>query len=405
MRIITFPGGDAAGPDDAWVIELESALSGGSEGPAAESWRQLRDDVRSLASPMAPGFELRLTEQLERPRTRAVRRGLLGRMSAVWRPRAVAGLVSAVVAGVIALVLVLNGPQGSTPQPRGVASRAPAAAAGEATAGKAQSSLATSGAAVPAAHARTRETLAKANAPAFAQAGGGSAGAGARVQQLAASLTLSTHPGNVQSVSEAIARLAVREEGYVQQSHVQVQQHGSSEASLLLKLPSARLSAALAAIARLAPSSSESQSLQDITNAYDAARQRLDDANAERQALLRALDAATTEGQIDSLRERLAQARSAITRDQAALQTVSARASTAELEVTVLAGAGGAAAAGEGLTLHRGLHDALRVLTVALAATLIGAAALVPLALLIAALAGAHGVWRRYRRERALDAA
>jgi septal ring factor EnvC (AmiA/AmiB activator) len=172
-----------------------------------------------------------------------------------------------------------------------------------------------------------------------------------------------------------------------------------------LKLPSARLAAALAAIARLAPVSSESQSLQDITNAYEAARQRLADARAERQALLKALAAAKTEGEIDSLRERLSQARNAINRDQSALHAVSQRASTAEVEVTVLANADANPTTSEGLTLHSGLHDALRVLTVALIAMLIAAAVLVPIALMIAALAIARRVWRRYQRERALDAA
>jgi vacuolar-type H+-ATPase subunit H len=220
------------------------------------------------------------------------------------------------------------------------------------------------------------------------------------VQQLAASVSLSAAPADVQAVSDGVARLAVRDEGFVEDSHVEVQQHGSSEATLTLRLPSARLSAALAAIGRLAPVSAESQSLQDITNAYDAARQRLADATAERQALLRALARATTEGQIDSLRERLSQSRSAIAQARSSLQAVSQRASTAEVEVTVL---GDSHATSEGLTLHRGLHDAGRVLTVALIVLLIAAAALVPLALLIAAATFVHRAWRRYSRERVLQ--
>ncbi|HEY2202828.1 MAG TPA: DUF4349 domain-containing protein, partial [Solirubrobacteraceae bacterium] len=143
------------------------------------------------------------------------------------------------------------------------------------------------------------------------------------------------------------------------------------------------------------------QSLQDITNTYNAARQRLTDATAERQALLRALSKATSEGQIDSLRERISQNRGAIARARSALQAVSRQASTAEVEVTVL---GTKNAGSEGLTLHRGLHDAGRVLTVTLVVLLIAAAVLVPLVLLIAALASARRAWRSYRRERILDA-
>jgi hypothetical protein len=381
MRIITFPGGDAAGPEDAWIVELDAALNGQAEGPAADSWRELRGDVRALAPPMAARFEQRLREQLERPRVQARRRRPPAWVRALGRPRAFAGMACAAVAGLAVLILVLTGPHG-----RGVPSRG--------------------GSAV---RAPSRETAgasaATAKAGDLAPVAGAPPAAPGRVQQLAASISLSTSSGEVQSVSDGVARLAVRDEGYVQESHVQVQRHGSSEANLTLRLPSARLSAALAAIARLAPVSSESQSLQDITSTYDAARQRLDDANAERRALLRALAAATTQGQIDSLRERLSQARSAIAQDQSALQAVSQRASSAEVEVTVLADGAAAASASEGLTLHRGLHDAVRVLTVALIVILIAAAVLVPLALLIATLAGAGRAWRHYRRERVLDAA
>jgi Domain of unknown function (DUF4349) len=404
MRIISFPGGDAAGTEDAWIVELDAALNGQAEGPAADSWRELREDVRSLAPPMAAGFERRLGARLEQPQAQPRRSRLFERLGAVARPRVAVGMASATLAGLVVLVLVLSAPQGHGVPPRAVAAGAGAGQAGV----KAPSNAPASSAAVP---APSRETMGAgaANAkagdlvPAGVAAPAGPAAPG-RVQQLAASISLSTSPGEVQSVADGVERLAVREEGYVQDSHVQVQRHGSSEANLTLKLPSAHLSAALATIARLAPVSAESQSLQDITNTYDAARQRLDDASAERSALLRALAAATTQGQIDSLRERLSQARGAIAQDQSALEAVSQRASNAEVEVTVLADGGATTSGSEGLTLHRGLHDAVRVLTVALIVILIAAAVLVPLALLICALAGAHRVWRRYRREHALDA-
>jgi hypothetical protein len=220
------------------------------------------------------------------------------------------------------------------------------------------------------------------------------------VQQLGASISLSATPSEVQTVADRVSRLAVSDGGFVQSSHVNVGQR-TGEANLMLSLPSAKLSAALAALGQLAPVHAESQSLQDITNTYDAARQRLSDATAERQALLRALSKATTEGQIDSLRERLSQARGAVTQARSALGAVSQHASTAEVEVTVL---GDAHAGSEALTLHRGLHDASRVLVVTLVVLLIAAAILVPLALLLLALVTARRAWRGYWRERVLDA-
>jgi hypothetical protein len=229
----------------------------------------------------------------------------------------------------------------------------------------------------------------------------GPASAPGRVQQLGASVTLAVVPTAVQATANRVSRLVVRDGGFVQSSHVQVQQGSAGEANLLLKLPSEKLSAALASLEQIAPVREESQSLQDITSSYDAARERLADLDAERQALLHALAKASSEGEIDSLRERLAQSRSAIVHAHAALEAVSRQASTAEVEVSVL---GDAHAASEGLTLHRGLHDAGRVLTVVLVVLLIAAAVLVPLALVLAALLLARRSWRRRQREHALDA-
>jgi vacuolar-type H+-ATPase subunit H len=222
------------------------------------------------------------------------------------------------------------------------------------------------------------------------------------VQQLAASVSLAPTPSDVQATADRVARLAVSDGGFVESSHVQVQRGGASEANLSLRLPSAKLTAALASLGQLAPVRAESQSLQDITDAYDAARRRLADATTERQALLRALAQAVTQGQIDSLRERLSQARSAIAQARSSLQAVSRRAKTAEVEVTVV---GDARAANEGLTLSRGVHDAGAVLTVTLDVLLVLVAILVPAALVLAGLATALRAWRRYHRERALDAA
>jgi hypothetical protein len=395
MRIIPFPGGERSTPTEAWQVEmeaLEAALSGRSEGSDADSWRELREDVRALAPPIAPEFEERLQATIDGLGSRRRSRPRLGKLRAPGRP-ALAGATALAAATVVALAIAAPWRSGSPASgvPHSAArptlnANTPGGAPATATlpqGARARSALSPEGAAVTAVR------------PSSA----GAAAAPGRVQQLAASLTLSTSAGNVQAISDGVARLTVRDEGFVQSSHVQLQQQGQSEATLMLKLPSGRLSAALAALGQLAPVRAESQSLQDITDAYDAARQRLTDATAEQRALLRALSRATTAGQIDSLRERLSQARNAIAQARSALRSVSQRASSAAVEVTVL---GDRSAGGEGLTLHRGLHDAGRVLLVALTVLLIAAAVFVPLALLLAALTGGGRAWRRYRRERTL---
>ncbi len=415
MRLIVFPGSEDTPPEEGWVAELDSALSGDARGPAADSWRELREDVRSLAPPPSDELMLRLERELadlvgplagvaedaspgtlgdtSAPRTR--RRASL---RSPGRPLQ-AGAAALAAAVVVAAVVVGFGYHGSpgtgeaVPAPRVAAGPVHATNAGRSGGEEPKAPAA------PAAKADLEPVPSAASQPATSAGSQPAGAAPGRVQQLAASVGLEATPADVQAVSDGVARLAVREEGFVEDSHVQVQQHGASEATLTLRLPSARLGGALAAIGRLAPVSSESQSLQDITNEYDSTRQRVADATAERAALERALAKATTEGEIDSLRERLAQSRAALARAHAAFAGVSQRASTAEVEVTVL---GDASSSGEGLTFHRGLHDAGRVLTVAAIVLLIAAAVLVPLALVLAALVGGGRAWRRYARERVL---
>jgi hypothetical protein len=402
MRIIAFPS-DESTPDQTWLHELDAALNGLREGTDAHYWCELRGDVRALAPAMDAEFARCLENTLQAaPRSSGrVSRGR-GWLTTPMRFRvaAVAGTAIAVLAAVAIVASMPSRPVRS-PLPK---------SSGAVRASSGQPSPTTSSPAAGAANSRADE--APAPSPQASSAGAAEGGKGVvvpqtratsppgREQQLAASISLSVPTANVQAISDGVSRLAVHEEGYVEDSHTQVQQHGPSEANLTLSLPSARLSAALAAIAQLAPVSAESQSLQDITNTYNAARQRLTEALAEQQALLRALAHASTEGQIDSLRERLAQARTAVAHAQSTLRAVSRRASTAEVEVTVV---GGANLAGEGTTLHHGLHDAGRVLTVALIVMLIAAAVLVPLAVVLAVLFGAARLWRRYARERALD--
>jgi Domain of unknown function (DUF4349) len=428
MRIIPFPADRPLPDHEAWIAELEAALHADSPGPAADAWRELRDDVRSLAPPMTPSFEARLAPELERRGSltggiadaqgpapthdgadttgpgstgapASVRPGRFARIPrgprALASHRGAAVAAAATTAAALVAAALIAGRLGSKPIAHPVpVPGSPAVAVG---ASRHNPAVPSKGAPASAATVETRSPLA------LAPSAAGASSAPGRLQQLAASITLGTSRTSVQKLSDQVSQLAVREGGYVQSSNVQVQQQGASEAALTLKLPSARLATALAAIGRLAPVRAENQSLQDITDEYDAARRHLSDAEAEQRALLRALAAATTEGQIDSLRERLSASRATVARSRSSLNAVSQRASTAAIEVTVV-GDAPAPADSEGLTLHRGLHDAGRVLVVALIVVLIAAAILVPVALVVAALAGAASAWRRYRRERVLDA-
>ena len=439
MRIIPFPSDEPLPGQEAWTAELEAALRGESQHPDAHAWRELRDDVRALAPAMTPAFEVRLAQELERrgalegsaedaetrmrgqdsagsprrvsagdasgSRPGAFARHRRGSWSLASHRHSAVGAAATVAVALVAALLI-SGSHGSAPviESRAPTQRTPAAALnGSARASKGTASSSPSS--TPASSATSGGSAASARAQASpsiaAPSATGASSAPGRVQQLAASITLGGTPQNLQATSDQVVQLTVRDGGYVQSSNVQVQQQGASEATLALRLPSARLAAALAAIGRLAPVRAESQSLQDITGAYNAAHQQLSDAEAEQRALLRALAAASTEAQIDSLHARLAASRAAIARAQSSVSSITARASTSEVEVSIL---GDTRAGSEGLTLHKGLHDAGQVLLVVVVAILILAAVLVPLALLVAGVARARRTWRRYQRERALNA-
>jgi hypothetical protein len=409
VRIIRFPQPDDA-PDVPTPAEVEAALHGDAVGPSAEYWRELRADVRALAPPLPPALEQRLRERIEqragaerqrspaRARIRPALAGIPDALRARKYATALAVLVPVAVAAVVALALVEPWHTGS--QSGGETFGGPAvvhgARAAPGTAGGSRSGSARGAKASKALPAVVQGNL----APAVAGTAAEATQAPTRVQQRGASITLAAKPEEVQPVADQVAQLAAREGGFVQSSHVQVEAGRPGEANLQLSLPSARLSAALASLGRLAPLRAESQSLQDITDEYDAAKRKLADAIAERQALLRALARAGTQGQIESIRARLALVGGAITRDGDAFQAVSRRGSSSTVEVTVV---GNAAASGGALTLSRGLHDAGDVLRSALAVLLIALAVLVPLAVLFALSLAAWRATRRRLRERALS--
>jgi hypothetical protein len=447
MKIVSFPGRGDAESEAARHAELEAALNGEGQGAAADFWRELRTDVRALAPPPTPEFERQLRERLADravrpprplatwqrapagaasvPPTTARRLGrgrghATPRRSLGWArgllatgPRRAAVTLTTLAAVVLAVLIA--GPLRTGNRPIGEA--VPPGSTGIVrpdVSAPAAPTHAEHGTAAPGAAGTADGGLANA-APAGAQAsasgarasasGARASASGGRVQQRAASIDLSAAPSEVQAVADRVARIAASLGGYVQSSQVnvqaQVQEAGASRAELDLRLPSTKLGGALATLGELAPVRSESQSLQDITHTYDTAQRRLGDAIAERRALLRALAAAATESQVESLRARLAQARRAIAEAQSAFQAVSQLASASEVEVEVI---GDRHAAGEGLTLRRGLRDAGKVLVATLTVLLIASATLVPLTLVVVAFAAARRRWRRIQRERVLDA-
>ncbi len=412
MRIIPFPQPPGA-PGEPTLAEIEAALHGDAVGPSAEYWRDVRADVRALAPPLPPELEARLRERIEervvaRQAAPRGRRAALAKLDGGLRAHRVAALAGTLlVVALLALVVLAPWRSGSSgldaveaAHPGGVVVEEASGSSSAARATKREAQLGSAGPSVTGSASSSAAAATVHTTPTQVAPGEAASSAPARVQQRAASLTLATKPAEVQSLSDRIGQLAVREGGFVQSSQVHLESGTAGEANLRLSLPSAHLSAALASLARLAPTRAESQSLQDISDEYDAAKRKLSDAVAERQALLRALSRASTQGEIESLHARLSLASGAITSDRDAFASISRRGSNANVEVSVI---GDAHSSSGGLSVSRGLHDAGDVLRVSLAVLLIALAVLVPLAIL-AALAGLG--WRASRRrlrERALS--
>lgn len=403
MKVVRFPTPAERTAREDQCAAIDAALNGETAGGEADALRELRADVRMLAAPLDPEFERELQTRVAEwgAQRRRPRRSLNARLAGLRR-RIVAspgrslalGGAGAALVGFV-LVLLLIGPLGKSEianqsLPEASKIRVPS---GDLESARSRPSRAPGSAASGAASS--------AAVPAEAHGFEGSASAPGRLQQLGASVTLATSPTGVQQAAESVTRLGVGDGGYVQSSHVQVRSGGPSEATLTLSIPSAKLSSAIAALGRIASERAVNQESQDITGSYDSARRQLSDVEAVRRALLKALAAATTQGQIDSLREQLNGNRATISRDRAALQAVSRRAADSQLEVTITGGAVGVVH--EGLTLRRGLHDAGRVLAGAGAVLLIALAVLVPLAVVGLALDALLRAWRRRRREAALD--
>jgi hypothetical protein len=170
-------------------------------------------------------------------------------------------------------------------------------------------------------------------------------------------------------------------------------------------VPSDKLDTAIQRLSKLGKVRELSRNSEDITAHVVSARERLNDARAERKSLLRQLAAAVTVNETESIRARLR----IVSRESAAarnsLRRANNRADFADVAVTLVATRRSSDDAAGAWTPGDAWHDALRVLEVIAGVLVIAAAVALPLILawLLGWLAR-RGVTRR-RRERALDMA
>jgi hypothetical protein len=365
--------------DPAVAAELEALEAALAGDPAAEpELAALVRDVRAQAPAMEPGFRARLDERVAEGFAKAPRRKPQRRRSLV----PALGVAGCGLAAIVAVVVAGGGggaSNGSSASRTGVAESATAQRDSSAGAG---AGTASSSAAAPVApQAKT---------------------APSRRVERTTRLELTTT--DVQGAADGVVRATQASGGFVQSSQVS-SGDGNGSASFTLRVPTSRLDDAIARLSKLGHVRALQQSAQDVTGAYNGASARLTEAKATRRALLRALAKATTTEQISSLRARIADNRRDIERYQAQFNAVRRRADLATVDVEVIGRPHKSqpAPGGGSWTPGDAARDALRVLEVSAGVALIGLAVLVPLGLLGIAAGLAGGVYRRRRREAALQ--
>jgi hypothetical protein len=222
-----------------------------------------------------------------------------------------------------------------------------------------------------------------------------------------ASLTLEAKSGEIDDVADGVIRATDAAGGIVVTSSVSSGDEGRGGATFALRVPTRRLDDALARLSKLGHVRSRTQNSQDVTGAFVSAQERLDAGLAERKGLLRQLARADTPNETASIRERLRLVQSEIASARAQVRRLRTRTDFSAISVTIEPGDSSGGASGgssDGAwTPGDALDDAVRVLEVCAGVALVGAAVLLPFALLgLGAGIASRGV-RRRRREQALE--
>lgn len=239
-----------------------------------------------------------------------------------------------------------------------------------------------------------------ATAPPLPGSDGTAPGKAKRRQDRNAFLALKTGTDEVRDVSDQAIQITESAGGVVLSSQLSETERRST-ASLELSIPTRELDPTLDRLTDLATVQTLNEAAVDITRPFVSAQDELRDARAERRQLLRALGNASTEAEADALRKQLRDARSRISRAEAAFENIARRARTSQISMTIEGTPGGADK--DGWTLGDAADDALSVLKTIAGVLLISAAILAPLAILAAAAYAIALGARRRRRNRALD--
>jgi uncharacterized protein DUF4349 len=223
-----------------------------------------------------------------------------------------------------------------------------------------------------------------------------------RRQDRDAALVLATPRKEVEDAADGVIEVTDRYQGFVLRSNVSGGDRGRAGATLELRIPSDKLQPALRDLSELAHVRSRTQTTQDITARFVSARSRLNEAVAERRALLRQLGRAVTANQTASIRARLRLANRRIAAVRSDLRSLRNRVNFSTVSVSIEADES-VKASGGNWTPGDALRDARDILRTTLGILLVSLAVLLPLTALAVVAWFASRSARRGYRERALD--
>jgi hypothetical protein len=235
---------------------------------------------------------------------------------------------------------------------------------------------------------------------------GGFAEPGGRKVEQSSTVELGAPADRVDDVAQGVLGVVTRHQGIVDSSSV-VTSGDDRRATFALRIPTARLQAALGELSRLPDAHvlSRTDDTVDVNQAYVSVERKLDGAEAERGGLLTALREADSEDETDRLKARLDGVEGRIAELQRAQRALDRRVDYSRVDLTVRADDAGAAQQDDdgGFTPGSALDDAGELLSVTAGVLVIAAAALVPVALLALLAWPLVRAARRRRREGALD--
>jgi hypothetical protein len=221
---------------------------------------------------------------------------------------------------------------------------------------------------------------------------------------------LATAPEDFRDAADGVLDVVDDHGGFVLKSDVSggdpsVEGAKPGRANFDIRVPAGELQGAIAGLSDLGHVVSRTDGAKDITTRFTDAKRRIAAYTASRDRLLRKLEDATTETEREAIRAQLRIVEAELDAAQEDLGAAQRRVRLVPVSVTITADESVTGGGGGDWGVGDALHDAGRVLTVAAGVLLIGAAALLPLAILVALGWMVADRMRQRQRERALDAA